>query len=212
VSFMNDSDSAGALRFGHGGLVGWIAGKAETGLSVLYALFVILMLGIYFINPPEERSRFYRATFAEWRSAVESVYHTAKSRALPNLAAARLMIPVGQAVIGYLDQAEGEPVIRVAGASDVRVSGWAGCSKASSHVARVAVLVDNRTEGTAMLSLPRPDVAEAFGRADFDNSGWSASFPAQHLGPGSHQLTARVTCTSGESATLPAFRLIVREK
>jgi hypothetical protein len=206
---MNASDSSATTRFGLRDLAGRIAGKAETGLSVLYGLFVILMLGIYFINPPEERWRFYRETFALWRSEAAGFYHIAQSLALPNLAAARLSIPVGQAVIGYLDQPEGEPVIRVAGADEVLVSGWAGCSNASSPVAKVELLVDSRPEAIATLSLPRPDVAQAFDRSDFDHGGWRASFPARRLGPGAHQLRARVACASGESGTLPPFRLIV---
>jgi hypothetical protein len=64
----------------------------------------------------------------------------------------------------------------------------------------------------ATASLPRRDVAAAFGRPDFENSGWKASFAAQGLKAGTHPITARVTCAGGETGTLPPFQLIVKGK
>ena len=101
-------------------------------------------------------------------------------------------------------------VISVAGGNQVQLSGWAACTDPASPLAEVEVLVDGRPVTNATLSRPRPDVGAAYNRPDFNNSGWQADFSAKGIKAGTHQLSARPTCTNGESATLPAFQLIVR--
>lgn len=124
----------------------------------------------------------------------------------------KMSIPAGQPVIGFLDQVNGQTVVTVTEGGTVAVSGWAGCANASSPLDKVEILVDGRTMATTAASLPRPDVAEAFGRPDFGHSGWKASFAAEGVKAGTHPLTARVTCAGGEGGTLPAFQLVVKGK
>ena len=129
-----------------------------------------------------------------------------------SLATPTLTIPAGQPVAGFLDQVDNQTVLTVTADGNVVVSGWAGCANAASPLVKVEVLVDRQPVATAALSLPRPDVATAFGRPDFDHSGWTASFAAQGLGPGAHPITALATCSDGQAGTLPPFRLVVRGK
>jgi hypothetical protein len=74
---------------------------------------------------------------------------------------------------------------------------------------RVEILVDKRPVAAAAPAIARPDVAEAYGRPDFQHSGWKSSFPLPNIAEGDHELAARATCASGESSLLPAFTLVV---
>lgn len=124
----------------------------------------------------------------------------------------KLAIAAGQAVVGYLDQVSGHPVISVTDGGQVGLSGWAACSNAASPLANLEVLVDGQAKANAVTSFARPDVAAAFDRPDFEHSGWKASFAAQGLNSGTHSITARVTCAGGETGILPPFRLVVKDK
>jgi hypothetical protein len=114
-------------------------------------------------------------------------------------------------VVGYLNRVDGKPVISVTGGDEVHVSGWAACSSVASPLVQVEILVDHQAKANAAASLPRPDVAAAYGRPDFQHSGWTASFSARGIHAGTHSLTARATCTGGEAGTLPPFQLIVKK-
>lgn len=46
----------------------WLTENAEFKLFVLYAATVMLMLVIYFLDPPVERWEFYRHSMAAWRA------------------------------------------------------------------------------------------------------------------------------------------------
>lgn len=122
---------------------------------------------------------------------------------------AKLTVPPGQPVVGFLDQADGKSVIPAAGGAEVKLSGWAGCADPASPVSKVEILVDNRMVTAATQQVPRPDVAAAYARPDFAMSGWKAAVPTQGIPAGSHPITARVTCAKGEAGSLPAFQLAV---
>ncbi len=193
----------------------WMINNAESGLYVLYILLIVLMLGCYFLNLPIERAQFYRRSAMALRTVAVAIAHG--SRPQPTRPAmvsrsTKSVIPVGQLIVGYLDQVEGRPAISVRAGDKVLVSGWAGCRNAPSRVADVELMVGNDVKAIAARSFPRPDVAETFGRPDFANSGWKGSFDTKSLPEGSYPITARVTCTTGESNTLPPFVLAVKEK
>jgi len=124
-------------------------------------------------------------------------------------AAPKLAIPANQSAVGFLDVVDGQRALRAKAGADVGVSGWAGCAKRESPLVKVEILVDQRLVATAALAFARPDVADVYGRADFQNSGWKASFPVDSIAEGDHELSARATCASGESSLLPAFTLVV---
>jgi hypothetical protein len=122
-----------------------------------------------------------------------------------------LSIPADQPTVGFLNKVDGKAEITVRAGGQVEVSGWAACSNAASPLSKVQILVDKQPKATATLSLPRPDVAAAYGRPDFAQSGWKASVDAQDITVGSHQITAQATCAQGESGVLPPFQLVVSQ-
>jgi hypothetical protein len=123
-----------------------------------------------------------------------------------------LTIPADAAVVGYLDVVNGRSVISVTEGSEIGVSGWAGCSNPGAPLAKVEVLVDNRVAGSAATSVRRHDVAQAYGRSDFELSGWKASVPANGINAGIYSLAARVTCADGATGDLSPFQLVVKSR
>lgn len=121
--------------------------------------------------------------------------------------AAAIAIPAGQQVVGFLDMVHGKPVIVARPDDEVQLSGWAACVAADSPLTKVEIRVDDKAKATATPSYPRPDVAAAYGRPDFEKSGWKASFPARGTEAGEHTLKASVTCSKGEIGVLPVFSL-----
>jgi hypothetical protein len=125
---------------------------------------------------------------------------------------ARVAIPPGQNVVGFLDMVQGKPVVGAKRDGEVQLAGWAGCAAADSQLVKVQVLVDDKAVADAVLSYPRPDVAAAYGRPDFEKSGWKASFSAHGTETGEHALKAIVTCSKGETGVLPVFSLNVTKE
>jgi N-acetylmuramoyl-L-alanine amidase len=78
--------------------------------------------------------------------------------------------------------------------------GWAADTATGAPVQSVTVFVDGNSVGTATLGLARPDVASAYGRSDFTNSGWSFQMSTNALTTGTHTVTARA---AGPSGTAP---------
>jgi hypothetical protein len=124
----------------------------------------------------------------------------------------KMAIPEGQRVIGFLDMVQGQPTIVARREGDVQLSGWAACADAGSTLVKVEILVDDQVRANATTGYPRADVRAAFGRPDFEKSGWKALFSASGMETGQHSLKASVTCSKGEIGLLPAFTLnIARE-
>jgi hypothetical protein len=113
------------------------------------------------------------------------------------------------AAIGFLDMVDGKPVIHASSRTDIRVSGWAACVDPGSPLMEVDMLIDKQSKGQASLGLPRPDVAEAYGRPDFKLTGWKSTVPLGEIAPGPHELTGRAVCAGGKTGALPPFQLSV---
>src|SRR6202035_4872735 len=64
--------------------------------------------------------------------------------------------------------------------------------------------VDGSSVGTATLGMARPDVASAFGRSDFSNSGWSLQMSTSALNAGQHTVTATASGPSGAAPLVGA--------
>jgi len=123
---------------------------------------------------------------------------------------AKVAIPPGQNVVGFLDMVDGKPGVLAQRDGEVQLSGWAACVAADSPVVKIEVLVDDKVKADTVTSSSRPDVATAYGRPDFEKSGWKASFSAHGIGTGEHALKALVTCSKGEAGMLPAFSLDIQ--
>jgi uncharacterized protein (TIGR03437 family) len=100
--------------------------------------------------------------------------------------------------IGFLDRAgDVNGAATVTKGNTLYAFGWATDTATGAPVQSVTVLVDGNSAGTATLGFARPDVASAFGRSDYINSGWSLQMSTSTLSLGSHTVTARAVGPSG---------------
>ncbi|MDP8983202.1 MAG: S8 family serine peptidase [Acidobacteriota bacterium] len=106
--------------------------------------------------------------------------------------------------IGYVDMAgDTQGGANVSKSATLFVRGWAADTASGAPVQSVTVLIDGNSAGTATLGISRPDVAQAFNRSDYTNSGWSFQMSAAPLSVGQHSVTATA---SGSSGTGPLTR------
>jgi len=106
-------------------------------------------------------------------------------------------------VLGGLDEAaisNGDPVT---GQRSLAAQGWVVSCVLTAPVKKVAVLVDGEPAGDTDQFFPRPDVAQAYGRLDFNNSGWQLDTFFAQLPSGPHVITLRALLANGESVDLP---------
>ncbi len=106
--------------------------------------------------------------------------------------------------IGFVDMAgdvQGGATVSQAGTLYVR--GWAADTATGAPVQSVTLFLDGNSMGTATLGGSRPDVASAFSRSDYTNSGWSFQISAGSLSIGQHSITASA---AGSSGTGPLLR------
>ena len=120
-------------------------------------------------------------------------------------------LPVTEPILGYLDMRDGKPSLFAQRNSKVQVSGWTACSVPGSSLSKVVVLVDGEQRAEVKEFFSRPDVAAAFGRPEFEMSGWRATLSLGGLKPGEHVVTAEGVGSRGEKGALPAFRLTILE-
>jgi RHS repeat-associated protein len=89
------------------------------------------------------------------------------------------------------------------------VSGWAvdSDSNPGSPVNKVEIRIDGILWGTATLGSARPDVATAYNRSDYTNSGWQATFNIGNtLSAGTHFLTATAYDSLGGSGSVHNYQ------
>jgi len=93
----------------------------------------------------------------------------------------------------------------------ITVQGWAAEPDANpgAPLSRVEIEIDGQLLGVATLGISRPDVATAYNRPDYANSGWSFIGPVTNVDPGEHSIGVRVYTKSGGSFLLPLLRQIV---
>ena len=94
----------------------------------------------------------------------------------------------------------------------LNASGWAGDKEDGAPINRVEIHIDGVSAGNATLGGARQDVADVLNRADFTNSGWSASVNLGSLALtlGNHTVTAVAFDSLGISTVLqPAIIITV---
>ncbi len=87
------------------------------------------------------------------------------------------------------------------------VRGWAADTVSGAPVTSVTVFIDGTSHGNATLGGSRPDVASAYSRSDFTNSGWSFQMSAAGLSVGQHSVSATASGPSG-TGTLTHIRTV----
>ena len=142
-----------------------------------------------------------------WLNPPPQISGPASPSPAPN--SKRNPLPVSEPILGFLDMRDGKPTLFATEGSELEVSGWTACSVPGSTLSEVIVLVDGMPRGKVHIFSSRPDVAAAFGRSDFEMSGWRTAISLAGFKVGEHTLTAQGVGSHGEKGTLPAFRLDV---
>jgi hypothetical protein len=94
-------------------------------------------------------------------------------------------------------------------ADTLLVVGWAADPQDGSPVTSVQILIDGNPAGSATRGLLRRDVAAAYGKPAYNNSGWTFSLPAVSLSYGTHTVSAIATNTASLSTTLTTTTITV---
>jgi hypothetical protein len=68
-------------------------------------------------------------------------------------------------------------------------------------------LVDGKPIAKTEIFELRPDVASAYGRTDFEKSGWKVEAPLKKFGRGKHPVTVRAINKNGDELTVTGVRL-----
>jgi RHS repeat-associated protein len=84
----------------------------------------------------------------------------------------------------------------------IRSLGWAADTEDGAPVAKIELLLDGNALGLATLGGSRPDVAAAYSRSDFTNSGWNFTGSIGNVAPGTHTISAVAYDWSGNASTL----------
>lgn len=105
--------------------------------------------------------------------------------------------PANQAPIGVCDYAHSS----VTAGGNLHGSGWAADNEMGAPITRVDILVDGNDVGDATLGGDRSDVANAYGRSDYQYSGWSFNWGVGGLAAGTHSLEFRAWDNQGASTS-----------
>jgi hypothetical protein len=107
------------------------------------------------------------------------------------------IITAGQE-IGSLDTVgDSNGLATIAQGQTLFVRGWAADTITGAPVQSVTIKIDGVSVGTATLGIARPDVANAYNRIDYANSGWSFQMSTSSLSVASHTVAAVAAGTSG---------------
>jgi hypothetical protein len=98
------------------------------------------------------------------------------------------------------DAADGDATIAQNG--NLLVRGWAVDNEDGAPVTRVEIRIDGNAVGDAVLGSARPDIANAYGRQDFLNSGWTLTVNIGSLSLGQHTVTAVAFDSANASTSL----------
>lgn len=117
--------------------------------------------------------------------------------------AVMLPIPPRAIVLGFIDVAE----IKTAGESgsepSVTAMGWAVSCRPRVPLMKVVTLIDDKPVAQTAVFFPRPDVSAAFGRPEFDLSGWQLTVPLREPLTRAHKLVFQAVNSDGAAIELP---------
>ncbi len=159
-------------------------GAAQRTVATLAGLAVLLIVG--FSTKPA-----WQAEPASNAAKVVSVLHVQPT----------------DRVLGGLDQAAISNADPATGQRSLAVQGWVVSCVLGAPVKTVVVLVDGKPAGDVDQFFPRPDVAQAYGRVDFNNSGWQLDTFFGQLPSGTNVITLKVLLANGESVDFPGKKV-----
>jgi hypothetical protein len=92
----------------------------------------------------------------------------------------------------------------------ILAEGWAASADAASPITVVALLIDGKVAAETTALTPRPDVAAAYDRSDFEKCAYKFEVPVKKLGAGEHPVTVRATNAHGDQLVLPGKTLVLQ--
>ena len=108
-------------------------------------------------------------------------------------------------VRGWLDRVEGKA--RLGGT--VQVVGWVGAERPETKIEGIEILLDGMEIAEATEGIERSDVADIFGKPEWNKAGWEAEVAMEEILPGEHKIEAVARDSSGAKYALRGGRLIV---
>jgi hypothetical protein len=120
-----------------------------------------------------------------------------------------LQVGAHDRALGNVDQISASSEIPGSRNRFLEARGWAASCVPAAPLASVTLLVDAKPAGQTKIFIPRPDVAAAFGRPDFESSGWKISSSVRSLQAGDHSVILRANLENGQSIDLPGPKLTV---
>jgi hypothetical protein len=109
-------------------------------------------------------------------------------------------------ILGNVDSLIATPASK-SGPGHLLAQGWAVSAVPGAPVTTVTLLVDGKPIAETETFELRPDVASAYGRTDFEKSGWKLEAPLKKFGPGKHSVTVRATNKNGDELTVTGVPL-----
>ena len=94
-------------------------------------------------------------------------------------------------------------------ADSLLVAGWVADPTDGAPLSNVKVYIDGTSIGTPTLGLPRPDVAAAYGKTAYTNSGYQLLYSVATLTPGTHAVTVVAIDSGGRSTTFGPLTITV---
>jgi hypothetical protein len=91
------------------------------------------------------------------------------------------------------------------------VSGWAASASPALRVVRVELYVDRALVARVTDFVVRSDVAAAYGRSDFEWSGWHSILSTKELKSGDYELTLRCIGSDGSSEIVVSRKFSIVE-
>lgn len=111
--------------------------------------------------------------------------------------------------VGFVDRIVASQGVPSSDKRSLEAGGWAVSCVPAVSLTSVILLVDGKPAGEAKGFSSRPDVAAAYGRSDFESSGWNISSSLGPLSAGNHTVTLRAVLANGESIDIPGPQLTI---
>lgn len=109
-------------------------------------------------------------------------------------------------ILGNVDSLVATPASK-SGPGHLLAQGWAVSAVPGAPVTTVTLLVDGKPIAETETFELRPDVASAYGRTDFEKSGWKLEAPLKKFGGGKHPVTVHAINKNGDELTVTGVLL-----
>lgn len=121
-----------------------------------------------------------------------------------------LPVPAGQVLIGKIETAGDRNELAAQRESNLVLAGWAVFTDPRDPLQQLDVLIDGKKIAEVQDFSSRPNIEDAYGRPDFEASGWQTTVSLTGVTPGNHLLLVRATSQRGGTADMPSLILNIK--